>query len=52
MGKVERLEVERRLDGIKGQAKAAGIKLTHQRLEIFRELAASLEHPVGLRANE
>jgi Fur family peroxide stress response transcriptional regulator len=26
-------------------AKDAGIKLTHQRLEIFREVATSLEHP-------
>jgi Fur family peroxide stress response transcriptional regulator len=26
-------------------AKAEGIKLTHQRLEIFREVAASAEHP-------
>lgn len=26
-------------------AKAAGVKLTHQRLEIFREVAESLEHP-------
>lgn len=38
-------EVTRRLDGFKAACKKAGVKLTHQRLEIFRELAASLEHP-------
>ncbi|MCC6994617.1 MAG: transcriptional repressor [Deltaproteobacteria bacterium] len=26
-------------------ARKAGVKLTHQRLEIFRELAATVEHP-------
>lgn len=26
-------------------ARAAGVKLTHQRLEIFRELAGNLDHP-------
>jgi Fur family peroxide stress response transcriptional regulator len=38
-------EVERRLDGFKAACKRAGVKLTHQRLEIFQEVAASLEHP-------
>ena len=37
--------VERRLAHIKATVKAAGIKLTHQRLEIFREIAASAAHP-------
>jgi len=36
---------ERRLDHLKAVAKEAGVKLTHQRLEIFRELAATDEHP-------
>lgn len=45
MNKVDRLTVDRRLDGFKSAAAAAGVKLTHQRLEIFREVASSLEHP-------
>jgi Fur family peroxide stress response transcriptional regulator len=37
--------VGRRLDQFKAACKKAGVKLTHQRLEIFREIAASTEHP-------
>jgi Fur family peroxide stress response transcriptional regulator len=43
--KVENGKVERRIEKFKAVAKEAGVKLTHQRLEIFREVAASLEHP-------
>jgi Fur family peroxide stress response transcriptional regulator len=43
--KVEGTEVERRLEQFKAAARDAGIKLTHQRLEIFRAVASSLEHP-------
>lgn len=42
---VDASEVERRLHQFKAACKKAGVKLTHQRLEIFREVAASLEHP-------
>ena len=45
MGKTAHPQTERRLDHITATANAAGIKLTHQRLEIFREIAASAEHP-------
>jgi Fur family transcriptional regulator, peroxide stress response regulator len=38
-------EATRRVAQFKATAKARGIKLTHQRLEIFREVASSLEHP-------
>lgn len=38
-------KVEHRLEYLKAVAKKAGVKLTHQRLEIFRELAATEEHP-------
>jgi Fur family transcriptional regulator, peroxide stress response regulator len=38
-------ETERRIAGFREAAKASGVKLTHQRLEIFRELAASHDHP-------
>ncbi|MCB9893508.1 MAG: transcriptional repressor [Planctomycetes bacterium] len=37
--------IEQRLEHIKAAVREAGIKLTHQRLEIFRELAATEEHP-------
>ncbi|MDX9959355.1 MAG: transcriptional repressor [Spirochaetia bacterium] len=43
--KVDEAELERRLEAFKAAARAAGVKLTHQRLEIFREIAGSLEHP-------
>jgi len=39
------MEVERRIEQFKTGSKKAGVKLTHQRLEIFREVAASLKHP-------
>jgi Fur family peroxide stress response transcriptional regulator len=42
---VEQAVVERRIESIKAASRDTGIKLTHQRLEIFREIAASLEHP-------
>jgi Fur family peroxide stress response transcriptional regulator len=38
-------EVERRVAQFRATAKDAGVKLTHQRIEIFREVASSLEHP-------
>jgi Fur family peroxide stress response transcriptional regulator len=42
---VEGEEVRQRLEQFKSVAKAAGIKLTHQRLEIFRAVVSSAEHP-------
>ena len=45
MAKSESNEVVQRLERFKAAAKEAGVKLTHQRLEIFRELASSIEHP-------
>jgi Fur family peroxide stress response transcriptional regulator len=45
MTKVDALEVGQRLGRFKASCRGAGVKLTHQRLEIFREVAASLEHP-------
>ena len=39
MGKTEHPETERRLEHMKTAVKAAGVKLTHQRLEIFREIS-------------
>ena len=43
--KVDKSEVERRVEHFREAARQAGVKLTHQRLEIFREVAASLDHP-------
>ena len=43
--KNEDAKVEHRLVQFKAAAKDAGVKLPHQRLEIFREVASSLEHP-------
>jgi Fur family transcriptional regulator, peroxide stress response regulator len=42
---VTKTEQARRLDHFKAMCRQAGVKITQQRLEIFREVAASLEHP-------
>ncbi len=42
---VENPELEHRIAHFKSVVKDAGIKLTHQRLEIFREVASSEDHP-------
>ena len=42
---LEHQEIERRLEQFKSVAKQAGVKLTHQRLEIFRAVASSEDHP-------
>jgi Fur family peroxide stress response transcriptional regulator len=43
--KVSKAEVQRRVEAFAAATKKAAVKLTHQRLEIFREVASSLEHP-------
>ena len=43
--RVDETEVQRRLERFKAVARDAGLKLTHQRLEIFKAIASSLEHP-------
>ena len=45
MNKVDRLTIDGRLDRFKSAARAAGVKITHQRVEVFREVASSVEHP-------
>ena len=42
---IDEAEIEHRLERFKEVARHAGIKLTHQRLEIFRAVASSVEHP-------
>jgi Fur family transcriptional regulator, peroxide stress response regulator len=39
------VEIGRRLERFQAACRKAGVKLTHQRLEIFREIAGSTEHP-------
>ena len=43
--KVKRKEIEQRVERFRAAARAAGVKLTHQRLMIFEAVASSLEHP-------
>ena len=43
--KVSREELERRLGHFEDACRKVGVKRTHQRMEIFRELAASETHP-------
>jgi Fur family peroxide stress response transcriptional regulator len=43
--KVDETEVSRRMELYEAALRSAGVKRTHQRLEIFREVAASLDHP-------
>ena len=45
MGNNKKIEVERRLEHIETTVKAAGVKLTHQRREIFREIVENEAHP-------
>ena len=45
MNTVDRRIVDRRLDRLRSAVTSAGLKLTHQRLEVFRAVASSLEHP-------
>ena len=39
------IDIERSLERFKAACGEAGVKLTHQRLEIFREVAGSVDHP-------
>jgi Fur family peroxide stress response transcriptional regulator len=42
---VSSAELERRMAEFKSVARRTGVKLTHQRLEIFREVASRTDHP-------
>jgi len=44
--------IERKIAQFKNACQARGVKLTHQRLVIFRELAASSDHPNAERVYE
>ena len=43
--KITRQEIEQRMAGFKQKCRKSGAKLTHQRLEIFREVAQTGDHP-------
>ncbi len=45
MSKNADTELAVRCEQLEAAAKRAGVKLTHQRLEIFREIASSHDHP-------
>ena len=42
---VSKAEIDRRVQVFVRTCRHQGMKVTHQRMEIFRELAASVEHP-------
>jgi Fur family peroxide stress response transcriptional regulator len=43
--KTDKKEIERRMTHFEQVCRSAGIKLTHQRMEIFREVAQTGDHP-------
>ena len=43
--KVDSKEIDLRVEHFKSVVKEAGLKLTHQRLEVFREVASTIDHP-------
>ena len=45
MMKITEQEVEQRISHFKGVCRDKGLKLTHQRIEIYREVAQTGEHP-------
>ena len=45
MPKLDRTRIEHRVEHLATVVREAGVKLTHQRLEIFRELASTEAHP-------
>lgn len=43
--KLDSIEIDRRVERFKSAAREAGLRLTHQRLAIFREIASRTDHP-------
>ena len=43
--KIEKHEVQRRMKHFEAVCRDEGVKLTHQRMEIFREVAQTVDHP-------
>lgn len=42
---LDQSEIDRRMDAFREACVKAGMKLTHQRIEVFREVAVTEEHP-------
>lgn len=42
---VEHNEIERRVELMKGALRGSGMRITHQRIEVVREIAAADDHP-------
>ena len=45
MARPDQREIERRMARFEGACREAGLRLTHQRMEIFREVARAADHP-------
>ncbi len=43
--KISKREIEQRMERFEGVCRNSGMKLTHQRIEIFREVAQTSDHP-------
>lgn len=43
--RIGKQEIDRRFERFERECRQAGVKLTHQRIEIFREVARSADHP-------
>jgi Fur family transcriptional regulator, peroxide stress response regulator len=42
---MEKSSVEKRLEQFRAASREAGVKLTHQRIEILRQVSSSVDHP-------
>jgi Fur family peroxide stress response transcriptional regulator len=47
MHDTERISFDDKVKAFEGRCRKAGLKLTHQRLEIYRELASTYDHPAA-----
>ena len=47
--KINKLEIEKRMERFQDVCRNSGMKLTHQRMEIFREVAQTEDHPDVLK---
>lgn len=41
----QRLSCQKRIEAFPGECRRRGLRLTHQRLEVYRELASTVDHP-------
>ena len=50
--KINKREIERRMDRFNEVCRNSGVKLTHQRMEIFHEVAQTGDHPEAERVHQ